>query len=72
MSAPKVCFVPATGYLKKLAEYLHNILQNTLKESQKLKQNYTRPKNFDTYFCVFLEDQCEKLQEKLPSWDTEY
>ena len=71
MSAPKD-FVPATGYLKRLTEYLHNILQNILKESQELKQNYTRPKNFDTYFCVFFEDQCEKLQEKLPSENNEY
>ena len=72
MSAPKVCFVLATGYLKKLTEYLQNILQNILKESQELKQNYTRPKNFDTCFCVFFEDQCEKLQDKLPSGDTKY
>ena len=64
MSALKVYFILTTALLKKLTEYLRNHLQTIWKKSQEIKQNYTRPKNVDTCFCVFFEDQCKKLQER--------
>lgn len=64
MSALKVYFVLTTGFVKKLTEYLRNHLQTIWKKSQEIKQNYTRPKNVDTCFCVFFEDQCKNFFER--------
>lgn len=72
MSAPKLCFVLTTGFLKKLTEYLRNHLQNILKKSQEIKQNYARLKNFDTCFCIVLRTSVKSFRRDFLACFREY
>ena len=48
------------GLFKYLSNNLHLVTKYFVK-NKKIKQNWTKPENFDIWFCVRFDRYCQKL-----------